>query len=315
MSSRILHLLFALLVLGGCSLNRSVLSTVPGSMLEVTPTLACRGDTITLEWDLQPPANPAFCRFANGNTPALQRCGISSECGEGAQCIDGSCNRCALIESARTRETDCAVPSDGGCPPNMNARILISPEPEPPLENASDIWNEHRGQRQFVVEEPTQVEFFSEMTDAEGTRAGVPSALGRFDASRQVEIVDPDLTRTLNSTYACRGSPVWAGTLLEQLFRVPSDSLSLIAVRNPSSFAVVVSGLDAAPFTLAPGASRTLNLPVLGLVGARPDPAFLSTLPPVFCSAVQDGGRYPDAPLELTVGCPPRLSEPPLPSP
>ncbi|MET1076945.1 MAG: hypothetical protein ABWY06_02885 [Pseudomonas sp.] len=310
MSSRLPVFLAALLLLVSCSLDRSVIRGMPGT-LEVRPTLACTGDPIDIRWDLQIPAHPAFCRFANGNTAALQSCASTSDCGEAGQCIDGQCNRCALIGDAEQRAHECATPSGAGCLPFMSARIVLTPAAEPPLENAEAIRNEHRGQRQFILDAPTEVAFFSEVIDIDGSRAGRSDALGRFDASRRVERVDPQLTRTLTNSYACQGSPVWVGALLEEVFRVPSATLRLVAVRNPNAFALAVSGLGEPSFTLAPGESRTLNLPVSGRIGARPTPAFLATLPPVQCSAVQDNGRFPDAPLELTVGCPPRLIEPP----
>ncbi|MES2820236.1 MAG: hypothetical protein V4812_14760 [Pseudomonadota bacterium] len=309
----VLFFLFSLLNLGACSLDRTGLAAASGTFA-VTPTLACPGDTVTLTWDLRSAApQPGFCRFSNGFTPSLQRCASSAECSEGGQCIDGSCNRCALIGGERTRVMECAVPSSGGCPPNMNARIELEPEPEPPLERASDIWDQPRGERQFVVQAPTAVAFFSEVIDIEGQRAGLARSLERFDARGQVELVDPDLTRTPANGYECRGMPSWSGVLLEELFAVPSPTLRLLNVRNPNPFAVVVNGLSERPFTLGPREARALDLPVLGRVGARPDQAFLNTLPPVLCSAVRNEGRYPDAPLELTVGCPPRLIEPPKP--
>jgi hypothetical protein len=298
----LIALLFLLLLIPGCTLNRSGLGGAPGEF-GVRPTLACPGDSVLIDWDLQVRADPGFCRFANGNTPSLQGCSSSSECGSGASCVDGQCNACAAITNVRNRTTDCATPSNAGCLPNMNARIELTPEPTPALERAHDIWNEHSGERQFVVAQTTRIGFFSEVIDIDGQRAGVPGSLGRFDAGATVEVVDPNLARTSAHPYECRGMPFWAGTLLEDLFAGASDRLRVVAVRNPNSFAVEVSGLTPAPLTLLPRATQRLNLAIRGRVDARPGAAHLATLPPVMCTAVQSNGRYPDAPLELTVGC------------
>ncbi|UTW05857.1 hypothetical protein [Pseudomonas benzenivorans] len=292
------------LLLSGCMLNRSGLGPAPGEF-GVRPTLACPGDTVLIDWDLQVRAHPGFCRFANGNTPSLQSCSSASDCARGASCVDGQCNACAAIANVRNRTTDCATPSSAGCLPNMNARIELTPEPTPALERARDIWNEHSGGRQFVIEETTHIGFFSEVVDIDGQRAGVPGSLGRFDAGATVVVVDPSLTRTSPHPYECRGMPTWADAALDELFAGASDRLRVVSVRNPNGFAVEVSGLTPTPLILAPGAAQTLNMRVSGRVDARPDAAHLATLPPVMCTAVQSSGSYPDAPLELTVGCQP----------
>jgi hypothetical protein len=301
----LIALLTQVLLISGCGfLDRSGLDRANGEF-GVSPTLACSGDTVLIDWDLQVNDDPRFCRFANGNTPSLQSCSTSATCGSGASCMDGHCNACASIRNVRNRTTDCASPSSAGCLPNMNARLELTPEPSPPLERASDIWSEHIGERRFVVEETTTVAFFSEVLDVEGERAGVPDSAERFDDSATVQVIDPSLSRTSRHAYECLGMPFWTGTVLEELFAGASDSLRVISVRNPNSFGVQVIGLGPAPLLLPPRTTQALNLRVSGRVDARPDDAHLATLPPVACTALQNEGRYPDAPLVLTVGCQP----------
>lgn len=295
-------LLAALLVLNGCQLDRVSLGPADGRF-ETNPLLACPGDTVTLRWDLLRSRHPAFCRFANGNTPGVQRCASSTACGDG-HCLDGECNRCALIGNERLRLSECAQPSSAGCMPTMNARIEISPEPDPALTNASDIWAEHSGERSFVIQQTSAIEFFSEIIDVDGARADVAGALGRFDAASTVTVVDPELRRSIPNNYECRGTPSWPGTLLETLFRGASPSLRLLEVHNPNRFSVIASGFDIAPLTLAPDERRSLNLPLSGLLSARPDDATIRLLPPVICTPTHTEGSYPSAPLNLTVGCP-----------
>jgi len=296
----LLGLLFGL---SGCTLDRNVLGTIRGGTLTVSPSLACPEDVVSITWDTHRPFNPVFCRIANGNTEELQRCDISSECrSESSVCLDSYCNRCSLISDERSRQTECAAPSNRGCQPNMNARILITPPPKPPLTDASDII-QHRGERRFVIREDSGISFRSEMLDAEGIRAEAPGAMGRMDLDQQVDVVTVDLTRIAPNAYVCRGGHQWPGTRLEELFADASPNLRLTMLHNPNGF-TVVGNLNGLPLRLMPGERVDLNQRVEGPIQAQPDPAFLSTLPPVICTPTDSpGGGYPNAPLELTVSC------------
>lgn len=291
----------ALFALQGCMLDRAGLSAMPGGRLSVSPALACPGDTVTIAWDTHRSFNPGFCAFPNGNRPTLQSCESQLDCGTGGGlCIDGFCNSCSIIASARTRETECASPSNRGCQPSLTARIQVTPEPDPPL-LATNIF-QHQGERQFVVGESCSVTFLGDVIDVEGGNAGLAGSTGRVDLTQRVEVVDPDLTRTAANSYLCLGSPSWPGTRLEQLFADASPNLRLIGIHNPNRFAVV-GNLDGAPLRLAAGERVVLNHPVTGPIQAQPVQEFLMTLPPVQCTPVQSIGSYPGAPLELTVGC------------
>lgn len=292
----------ALFALHGCTLDRSAIGAMPGAVLTAEPSLACPDDTVTIAWDTRRSRSPAFCRFANGNMPALQSCSISADCGGGgAICLDGFCNNCRAITDERRRLTECAAPSNLGCLPSLNARIQVTPEPDPPLADASDIF-QHQGERSFVIQETSAIAFRSEVIDAEGQRAGAPGAIGRIDLDRQVTVVNPDLSRTLANAYECQGRPSWPGMRLEELFSGASLTLRLLSIRNPNRFAVV-GNVNGSPLRLEAGENLSLELPLSGPVQGQPDPDFLRTLPPVICTATHSSGSYPSAPLQLTVGC------------
>lgn len=291
-----LLLLFS--ILSGCTLDRSVIAAMPGGRLGATPALACAGDTVTIAWDTQRPRNPGFCAIANGNTPALQSCTVSSECTGGARCVDSFCNLCSAVSDP----SECGVPSNRGCEPNLNARIQITPEPDPPLADASDI-TQHRGERTFVIRETSNIAFRSEVIDAEGQRAGVAGAIGRIDLDTRVEVIPVDLRRIAANAYECLGGTrTWGGTRLEDLFFSASPNLHLLSIHNPNAYAVV-GNLNGSPLRLAARETVSLNLPLIGPIQAQPDPDFLRTLPPVQCTASHVSGSLPSAPLRLTAGC------------
>lgn len=297
-----LSLLFIVLSLSACTLDRSGLAGMPGGELTATPALACPGDTVVIAWDTERPAHPDFCRYANGNLPALQSCSSNSDCPIGGSiCLDGYCNLCSAIADEQERRSECGWPSHVGCQPDLNARISVTPEPMPPLAGGEDI-AQHRGERTFVVRETSTIAFRSEVADPEGNRAGNPHWLGRIDLDAQVEVVDPDLMRTAPNTYECRGRASWPGSLLEEMFAGASPRLRVLRVHNPSRFAVVGT-IAGTPLRLEPGATQELGIVPEGLVQAQPDPEFLRTLPPVQCTPTFINGSYPSAPLVLTVGC------------
>jgi hypothetical protein len=295
-------LVVLLLAQYGCTLDRSAIVAMPGGSLSAEPSLACPGDSVIITWDTQRPRHPGFCRFANGNTPALQSCRISADCGGGGVvCLDGFCNDCRAIADERRRLTECAAPSNQGCQPSLTARIQVTPEPDPPLADASGIFL-HQGERSFVIQQTSAIAFRSEVIDTEGERAGVPGAIGRIDLDRQVTVVNPELTRTAANAYECLGRPSWPGTRLEELFTGASPRLRLLNIRNPNRFTVVGS-VNGSPLRLGPGENLGLSLPLSGPVQGQPDPDFLRSLPPVICTATHSSGSYPGAPLLLTVGC------------
>lgn len=294
--------LLALLVLSGCTVNRAGLAPMPGGILSATPALACPGDTVIVRWDTQRPAQPSFCAYPNGNTPTLQSCRASTDCAAtGGSCVDGYCNRCAAISDAAERRSECAVPSNRGCQPDLFARLRVTPPPSPALVAVDEI-SEHSGERSFVVQQSSAIAFRSEVADAEGNRAGRSDWLGRIDLDAQVEVVDPALVRTAPNAYECRGNASWPGVFLETLFPRASDRLRVLQVRNPNDFTVVGS-IDGTPLRLAPGATQALGLLPRGVLQAQPDADYLRTLPSVQCSATVSRGAYPAAPLELTLGC------------
>ncbi|UUY07038.1 hypothetical protein LRS11_14485 [Pseudomonas sp. J452] len=303
MTARLLVPLFLLFsFLSGCTLDRSVIAAMPGGSLIATPALACAGDTVTIAWDTQRPRSPSFCAIANGNTPALQSCRISADCTAGAICLDGFCNGCAAISDSARRMSECAAPSNLGCEPNLNARIQITPEPEPPLADASDIV-QHRGERTFVIRETSNIALRSEVIDVEGQRAGVASAIGRIDLDTRAEVIPIDLRRIAANAYECLGGTrTWGGTRLEELFTRASPNMHLLSIHNPNGFAVV-GNLNGNPLRLAARETVSLNLPLVGPIQAQPDPDFLRTLPPVQCTASHVSGSLPSAPLRLTAGC------------
>ena len=303
MASRsLIPILVLLSLLHGCTLDRSVIAGMPGARLTASPSLACPGDTVTIAWDTRRPRDPGFCRFTNGNTPALQSCSISSDCGsDGGVCLDSFCNRCSAIADERRRLTECAAPSNQGCEPNLNARIQVTPEPDPPLADASDII-QHRGERTFVIEQTSTVAFRSEVIDAEGQRAGVADSIGRMDVDARVEVVDPDLTRTLANGYQCLERPSWPGSRLEELFTGASPRLRLLRIHNPNSF-TVVGNINGSPLRLTARETISLSLPLEGPIQAQPDADFLRTQPPVQCTPTHVSGSFPGAPLRLTAGC------------
>ncbi|WP_137971957.1 hypothetical protein [Pseudomonas sp. F(2018)] len=291
-----------LFALHGCTLDRSAIAGMPGAVLSAEPSLACPGDTVVIAWDTRRPHHPGFCRFANGNTPALQSCTVSSECGGGgAICLDGFCNDCRAIADERRRLTECAAPSNQGCQPSLSARIQVTPEPDPPLADATGIF-QHEGERSFVIQQTSTIAFRSEVIDTDGERAGVAGSIGRIDLDRQVTVVNPDLSRTLANAYECQGRPSWPGMRLEELFAGASPTLRLLDIRNPNRF-TVVGNVNGSPLRLGPGENISLSLPLSGPVQGQPDPDFLRTLPPVICTATHSSGSYPSAPLQLTVGC------------
>lgn len=299
-----LLLLGVLLPLAGCTLDRSGLAGMPEGEFSATPALACPGDTVTITWDTERPRHVDFCGFPNGNLPALERCSSGASCSiGGSSCLDGYCNLCSIIRDTHERSSECAAPSNRGCQPDINARLRLDPEPTPPLAEAEDI-RQHTGERTFVIEETTDIAFLSEVADPEGNRAGNPEWLGRLDMNARVEVVDPDLERTAANAYECRGRASWPGTLLEDLFPEASPRLRLLSVHNPNRF-VVVGNLDGVPLRLEPGETIMPGIVLEGPLQAQPDAAFLSTLPPVQCSATNSVGSYPGAPLQLTVGCTP----------
>ncbi|MEO4048145.1 hypothetical protein AAFN46_13765 [Pseudomonas sp. CAU 1711] len=297
-----LSILFIVLSLSACTLDRSGLAGMPGGELSATPALACPGDTVVIAWDTERPPHPSFCRFANGNLPELQRCSSGRDCPIGGSiCLDGYCNLCSAIADEQERRSECAAPSHLGCQPDLNARIRVTPEPMPPLAAAEDI-AQHRGERTFVVRETSDIAFRSEVADPEGNRAGHPDWLGRIDLNARVEVVDPDLLRTAANAYECRGRASWPGALLEELFPGASSRLRLLSVHNPSRFAVDGS-IDGNPLHLEPGATLELSLVPEGPIQAQPAAEFLRTLPPVQCTPTFSSGSYPGAPLLLRVGC------------
>lgn len=297
-----LLLLCSVCVLSACSLDRSGLAGMPGGELSASPALACPGDTVVIRWDTQRPHHPSFCRFPNGNTPALQSCSSSRDCPiGGSACLDNYCNLCSAISNAAERRSECAAPSNQGCQPDLSARIAVTPAPTPPLAGGEDI-AEHRGELTFVVQENSDIAFRSEVADPEGNRAGHPEWLGRIDLNARVEVVDPELLRTAANAYECRGSASWPSSRLEMMFPDASPRLRVLRVRNPNRFTVVGS-IDGNPLRLEPGATQALGLLPQGLLQAQPAPEYLSTLPPVQCSPAFISGSYPNAPLELTLGC------------
>lgn len=304
MTARLLvPLLLLCSMLCGCTLDRSVIAAMPGGSLVAAPALACAGDTVSIAWETRRPRNPGFCAFANGNTPLLQSCGISADCSSvGGICLDGFCNNCAAIGDLSRRQSECAAPSFQGCEPNLNARIQVTPEPDPPLADASDII-QHRGERRFVIRETSAIAFRSEVIDAEGQRAGVAGAIGRIDLDARVEVIHTDMRRTAANAYECLGGTrSWGGTRLEDLFFSASPNLHLLSIHNPNGYAVV-GNLNGSPLRLAARETVSLNLPLVGPIQAQPDPDFLRTLPAVQCSATHVSGSLPSAPLLLTAGC------------
>ncbi|WP_043310639.1 hypothetical protein [Pseudomonas sp. ML96] len=292
----------ALFALHGCTLDRSVIAAMPGGSLVVGPLLACPGDTVHIAWETRRPRNEAFCAFANGNTAALLSCRISADCADEEECLDGYCNNCDAITNLQRRQTECAAPSFQGCEPNLNVRIQVTPEPDPPLADASDI-TQHRGERSFVIQETSAIAFRSEVIDAEGQRAGVAGAVGRIDLDARVEVIQTDLRRTAANAFECRGTtPNWAGVRLEDLYFGASPNLHLLSIHNPNGFAVV-GNLNGDPLRLEARETISLNLPLFGPIQAQPDAAFLRTLPPVRCTATDTSGSLPSAPLQLKAGC------------
>ncbi|MBC9251236.1 hypothetical protein A9179_13205 [Pseudomonas alcaligenes] len=298
-------LLLSFSVISACTLDRSVIAAMPGGSLSATPSLACAGDTVTIAWDTHRPRNPAFCAFGNGNTPTLQRCESSAGCsaaGAGAICLDNFCNNCSAVTGMRRRQAECASPSNQGCEPNLNARIEITPEPDPPLADASEI-TLHRGERSFVINESSAIAFRGDVIDAEGQRAGVDGAIGRVDLDARVEVVSRDFRRIAANAYECLGGTRnWGGTRLEDLFAGASSTIHLVSIHNPNSYAVVGS-LNGSPLRLAARETINVDLPLVGVIQAQPDPDFLRTLPPVQCTASHVSGSLPSAPLQLTAAC------------
>ncbi len=297
-----LLLLFA--ALSGCTLDRSVIAAMPGGSLSAMPSLACAGDTVTIAWDTHRPRNQVFCALPNGNTPALQSCHSRAECSSGGVCLDGFCNNCSAIGDMRRRQTECAAPSNQGCEPNLNARIQITPEPDPPLADASDIF-QHHGERTFVIHETSHIDFRSEVIDAEGQRAGLAGAIGRIDLDVQAEVIHVDFRRIAANGYECLGGTRnWGGTRLEELFFGASPNMRLRSIHNRNGF-VVVGNLNGNPLRLEAGETISVNVPLEGPIQVQPDPRFLSTLPPVICTTTHVSGSLPSAPLVLTAACGP----------
>ena len=288
--------LLLLVPLFGCKIETHGLAD-GHNFMSVEPGVVCPGEPVEVCWDLVLPRRQELCEcpagFPDGRGPIS--CVASSDCPEGASCVDGFC--CA----AGCGPGECG--GDTGCRPDFRLTITGDPVPlDPPVVDES---GQEQGCRTIRPDRTTTLAL-------EGGFRPPPTELQ--DEEQTVTVIDarPVGPFPVAFPFVCDRGPGWRGFSVSTLGSV-SPNVTVTSVRNTSSHTIDLTGPVVLPGSDRPGSNTTVlrpgattnmfNGPFWGTWHAALNPTDRAALPPPECTPTAVTNPLPGLSIELMMQC------------
>lgn len=292
MASLAVTLLTCLLLMGGCTLDRSGVGA--NVSMKVEPALFCPGDSVTVSWDASHmPRLPALCALMGREYATPIACSSSGGCPGGSTsnaCLDGfCCPRDVFMDNAR------ACPTEAGCYPQFSLTITGDTLSAPVVE----------GEERFITGERSVTPSDTTEFLLSFTRTGLG---GPVELRKTATMVRPESStmQTLDFPFTCLGSrPGWGQVDMDSPV-FATEHVRIASVRNTSGHIINLHGGDPfrGPVTLHPGETTD----ALAGVPNGNWVATLSSLDPAFlrrprCEGTNVQDPWPDLQVELELMC------------